>query len=280
MHLVLCHTTADFDCLGAAVGIARLRPGSRIVLAGGAHPTVQRFLALHRDEYPLMERRSVNFEHVQSLTVVDAAYRDRFGPISDWIDRAADSNLPISRFDHHLGSAGDIPTQHRYVDAVGAATTLVVEQLQASQIEPTAAEATVMALGIHVDTGSLTYEQATARDAQALAWLMAFGASQRAIADFVEPVLSPQLQDLFSLAMDSLEGETLEGYLLSRVTLAVEEYVPGLSSLAERLMSWSDSDLLLVGAYYPHTHENHKLTLIGRVRGRLADRAQHLDRGE
>ena len=58
MALVLCHTTADFDTLGAAVAITLAHPGSRIVLAGGAHPTVQRFLALHRDEYALLDRRA------------------------------------------------------------------------------------------------------------------------------------------------------------------------------------------------------------------------------
>jgi nanoRNase/pAp phosphatase (c-di-AMP/oligoRNAs hydrolase) len=36
MDLVLCHTTADFDTLGAAVGLTRLLPGARIVLTGGA----------------------------------------------------------------------------------------------------------------------------------------------------------------------------------------------------------------------------------------------------
>ncbi|HEY9616695.1 MAG TPA: hypothetical protein V6C64_07640, partial [Microcoleaceae cyanobacterium] len=59
MDLILCHTTADFDTLGAAIGLTRLQPGARIVLAGGAHPAVRDFLALHRDEYALFERRSV-----------------------------------------------------------------------------------------------------------------------------------------------------------------------------------------------------------------------------
>ena len=49
-----------------------------------------------------------------------------------------------------------------------------------------------MALGIHVDTGSLTYEGATPRDALALSWLMANGANQRAIADYIEPGFSQE----------------------------------------------------------------------------------------
>ncbi|NEP47654.1 MAG: hypothetical protein F6K65_01965 [Moorea sp. SIO3C2] len=32
MDLILCHTTADFDALGAAVGLTRLKPGAKAVL--------------------------------------------------------------------------------------------------------------------------------------------------------------------------------------------------------------------------------------------------------
>ena len=60
MDVILCHQTADFDALGAAVGLSRLKVGSRIVLTGGAHPAVRDFLALHRDELALIEMRSVN----------------------------------------------------------------------------------------------------------------------------------------------------------------------------------------------------------------------------
>ena len=77
MDLVLCHMTADFDTLGAAVGVTRLLPGARIVLTGGCHPTVREFLALHRDEYALIEQRSVSPEEIRSITVVDTQWRDR-----------------------------------------------------------------------------------------------------------------------------------------------------------------------------------------------------------
>ncbi|MEO1069848.1 MAG: CBS domain-containing protein, partial [Cyanobacteria bacterium J06638_6] len=169
-----------------------------------------------------------------------------------------------------------------------AATTLVVEALQIDNIQPTIAEATVMALGIHSDTGSLLYEASTARDAVALAWLMDRGANLAVIADFAEPGLSPDIQALLTEAMAVLQVETVGQYDLAWVLLEVEGYVPGLSGLAERLISLADADALLVAAYYPakeYTRElggslpptadpkkvegDYKLTLIGRARGRL-----------
>ncbi|HZG39784.1 MAG TPA: DHH family phosphoesterase, partial [Nodosilinea sp.] len=182
MDLVLCHATADFDTLGAAVGLARLQPGRRIVLTGGSHPTVQRFLALHRDEYPLIERRAVDPSHIHHLTLVDAQQPERFGPAADWIAQAQQNQVPIAVYDHHPATAETVVTEEKTIESVGAATTLVVEALQQNAIEPTVAEATVMALGIHVDTGSLLYETATSRDAAALAWLMGHGASLAIIA--------------------------------------------------------------------------------------------------
>jgi tRNA nucleotidyltransferase (CCA-adding enzyme) len=264
MDLILCHTTADFDTLGAAVGLTRLRPGARIVLTGGSHPTVRDFLALHRDEYALIERRSVNPDRIRSIAVVDTQWRDRLGKAAEWLDR---SGLEITVYDHHVETQGDIPATRRWVEAVGAATTLVAEQLQAAQISLTVPEATVMALGIHVDTGSLTYDHATVRDAAALTWLMGQGASMRAIAEYVEPGLSPQMQDLLTVALDEMQTETIRGYTLAWVLLTVDAYVPGLSNLASHLVSLSEADVLLLLARYKSGDANEdRLTIIGRSR--------------
>jgi tRNA nucleotidyltransferase (CCA-adding enzyme) len=263
MDLVICHTTVDFDALGAAVGVARLRPGCKIVLAGGAHPAVRDFLALHRDEYPLIERRSVDWAVVRSLTVVDTQQRDRLGPLAAWLDLPHLDTLAL--YDHHPDGDSDIPATERQVEPVGATTTLVVEALQraiatgadaltCNPLVSTAclspAEATVMALGIHVDTGSLTYEGATARDAAALAWLMGQGASVRAIAAYVDPALSPDLQPLLAQCLETVQTRTIHHYQVAWVSLELPDYVPGLSTLAGRLIDTIGSDALFLGARY------------------------------
>jgi|AGSF01.1.fsa_nt_gi tRNA nucleotidyltransferase/poly(A) polymerase len=282
MDLVLCHTTADFDALGAAVGFCVLRPGTRIVLTGGCHPTVREFLALHRDEYPLIERRSIDPQQIRSLCIVDAASRDRLGKVAQWLDLPHLKEITV--FDHHLQVVSDIRATVTQIEAVGATTTLIVEKLrekienetqkssQEFRLQPS--EATVMALGIHVDTGSLTFEGSTSRDAIALAWLMQQGASLRVIAEYVEPGLSAQLQDLLKDALHNLRSSTLHGYTIASVLLTTDSYVPGLSSLAARLVDFTESDALLLGNVYkfsespdssPSTISN-RLTIIGRSR--------------
>ena len=246
--LILCHTTTDFDALGSAVGLTRLKPGAKLVLTGGAHPAVRDFLALHRDEYALRERRSVNSQQIHGLIVVDTQKRDRLGKAAEWFDLPQLTSIEI--YDHHLDIQTDIPATHTQIEPVGATTTLIVEQLQQTSIQLTTAEATVMALGIHVDTGSLTFDQTTPRDAAALAWLMAAGANVRLIAQYVDPGLSPQLQKLFTESLGRLHSQTHLGYTISWVLLKTPDYVPGLSSLVTRLLELTESDALLLAAEY------------------------------
>jgi len=263
MDVILCHTTADFDALGSAVGLTRLKAGAKIVLPGGAHPVVRDFLALHRDEFALMERRSINPEQIRSVTIVDTQQRDRLGKAAEWLDLPHLTEIIV--YDHHLNQDTDIPATQTYIESVGATTTLVVEHLQKlsaeqgipgaegklSELFLTPAEATVMALGIHVDTGSLTFEHTTPRDAAALAWLMTQGVSLKAIAQYVDPGLSRQLQELLKVALNNLQSTTRWGYTISWCLLNTEGFVPGLSSLTTQLLELTESDAVFLAARYP-----------------------------
>lgn len=326
MDIILCHTTADFDTLGAAVGLSRLLPGSRIVLAGGAHPTVRDFLALHRDEYALVERRSVHPQQITGLHIVDTQRRSRLGKTAEWLDLPQVRDICV--YDHHGDSHGDSqgvtpgarqgiaqgtqrstnrdttqderhpdrPSEHqspnpspepnpepnpkqskakpaeicdiaatsRQVEAVGAAATLIAEKLQAAGVELNPIEATVMALGIHVDTGSLTFDHSTARDAVALAWLMGQGATVRLIADYVNPSFSQALQELLTPALDRIRTTSYQSYTLATLQLELPEFLPGLSSFTSQLLELTDSATLLLGVTYPAKGEGFRGVIIGR----------------
>lgn len=270
MEIILCHTTADFDTLGAAVGLTRLHPGARIVLSGGAHPAVRDFLALHRDEYALIERRAVNPDQIRGLWVVDTQWRDRLGNTAPWLDLP---NLDITLYDHHETAAAapthssDIPATRWYLEPVGATSTIIVEHLQQAGLDLTPIAATVMALGIHVDTGSLTFDHTSVRDARALTWLMEQGANLRAIAEYVEPGLSPALQDLLTVCLANLQSETVQGHAIASILLDTEAYTPGLSSLASHLTYLTESDVLILAARYGRSETDERVTVIGRSRG-------------
>jgi tRNA nucleotidyltransferase (CCA-adding enzyme) len=148
---------------------------------------------------------------------------------------------------------------------VGATTTLMVEELQKRRISLTSAQATVMALGIHVDTGSLTYDQSTPRDGLALAWLMEQGASLSVISTYRDPGLSPQLQKLLTKTLEDLQYICLRGYTLAWVTLKTNEFVPGLSGLVSELIELTEIDALLFGHEYLLDNGEFRFTVIGRT---------------
>ena len=262
MNIILCHQTVDFDALGSAIGLSRLKLGAKIVLTGGAHPTVKNFLALYRDEFDLVAMRSISPEAIAKIYIVDTQKSDRLGAAGNWLNLP---NIEIEVFDHHLDNTSDIPVTRIHTENVGAITTYIAELLQQENITLTPFEATAMALGIHVDTGSLTFDQTSPRDARAIAWLMEQSANVSIIAEYNEPGLSERLQDLFKIALDKLQRTTVRGYTVASVLLQTDEFVGGLATLAARLIDLTESDVLLLGHQYPKS-KGQKLIVIGRSR--------------
>jgi len=260
MDLILCHQTADFDALGAAVGLARLKQGGHIVLTGGAHRSLKNFLSLYRDEFPLMEIRSIDPSEITSISVVDTQKRDRLGSAANWLDLSTLKSLEV--YDHHLESQCDIPASHIVIEPVGSTATIISEMLRQRDIQLTCIESTVMALGIHVDTGSLTFSSSSSRDATALAWLMEQGANLNILAEYISPAFSAQQQHMLTLSLELMEKFVVGNYTLGMVLLKSDDFVEGLSSVAESLIELTEIDaLILANEYIKHVS---RLTIIGR----------------
>ncbi|MCC0175622.1 CBS domain-containing protein [Waterburya agarophytonicola K14] len=263
MDIILCHQTVDFDALGSAIGLSRVKPGAKIVLTGGAHPAVKNFLALYKDEFTFAEMRSISPETISTIYIVDTQKSDRLGAAADWFDLPNVGNIEV--YDHHVDLKSDIAVTKIHTEAVGAITTYIAELLQEHNLSLTTFEATAMALGIHVDTGSLTFDQSTPRDAKAIAWLMEQGANISIVSEYVEPGLSPQLQDLLKQALDQLDRKTIQGYAVASVMLKTDKFVNGLATLTARLIDLTESDVLLLGHQYQKS-QSQKLVVIGRSR--------------
>lgn len=218
-NVVLTHTNADFDSLAGSVALAKLWNAEQrdvptvVVMPRGANPTLKRFLAYHKHLYPIRGFATIRPADVRRIGVVDTQSRERLGRASDWLP-LADS---VTIFDHHNAAApgseaaaaaamlGDIgtsnPVVEAVVEAVGSATTLIIERLRARGVVLRDAEATLFALGIRADTGCLTYEHTSVRDAKALVWLMEQGASQQAIAEFGQPRMSSVQRTILTQAL-------------------------------------------------------------------------------
>lgn len=179
-NVVCTHITADFDTLASAIGLAKLWSlgiytdddvrndkaalPTYVVLPRGAHPDVSRFLSLHKHLFPirslkslpgLMDDTSENDGGLQRVGLVDAQRRDRLGPAEILLDKASRG---VTIVDHHVDAESDIDSKHYIVENVGSVSTMIAERLKRNGVRLTEAEATVLALGIHGDTGSLVYD--------------------------------------------------------------------------------------------------------------------------
>jgi nanoRNase/pAp phosphatase (c-di-AMP/oligoRNAs hydrolase) len=236
-----------------------------VVLPRGAHPSVQRFLALHKHLFPIRSLKSLpsDLSKLNRLALVDAQRRDRIGPAEHLLEHA---NRVIV-VDHHVDMESDIPEATDYVvDQVGSVSTLIVERLMKQQerqqqlcdidcdlFSPftlTEAEATLLALGIHSDTGSLCYDSTTPRDASALAWVMAQGASQVAIAEHAQSSLSQEQQSVLTQALIKTNSTVAHGVTISTVLLTSDGFIQGLAAVTQDALELSSSDVYLLGLVY------------------------------
>lgn len=194
MHVIICPQLADFDAIGAAVGLRRLQDGTQLVLAGSPTDAVREFLASYRPTIAWTDRHSLDPKAIRTLSIVAARSRDRLGNLAHWLE------LPqldaIISYQHP--PAGDIPALEPIVVAAGAISTAVVARLVAADRQPTAPEATLLALGIYAATASLTGEGTTPQDARAFGQTLAWGADLQAVRAPAASSRSPVARELMS----------------------------------------------------------------------------------
>ena len=139
--------------------------------------------------------------------MVDASTKDRLGAGQALLAQAREVHV----FDHHAMKQPDIAATQLNLEDVGSVTTMVVERLREDDVEVTDAEATLLAIGIHADTGSMTYDCTTVRDVEALAWVMRRGARQPVIAEFCHQRLTREQQQFLSESLVRLNSTVHDG---------------------------------------------------------------------
>jgi len=244
--IVLCHRTVDFDSLAAAVGLAKYHGDDcYVVIPGGESEQCKAFLGMYAHSFPLLPVKAVDPANLKWIGVVDTQKRERLGVASEWIDYAE----KVTVYDHHLGAECDLLINENcelVLESVGAVTTLIAEMLYNAGISLEPPEATLMALAIHADTGSLTFESTTARDARMLAWLLTQGANQRAIAQYIQDPLNTQQQSLLTEALSQMQLESYKGRIIGTVLLHSDEFVKGMATVTQDLLQLSNIDILLL----------------------------------
>ena len=243
-QVIATHGNTDFDGFASMLAARRLFPGAVICLAGSLNRNVRELYRRYADELgELAEASRIELDAIRRLIVVETTSAARLGELEPV---ARDPDVEKVVFDHHAQLPDWAPAENVVLSDDGALTTTMVGILAERDVQPTSIEATAFALGIHEDTGSLTYPSATKRDAEALAWCYRHGAVQDVLARFLHVPLTARERDLLHDLIESLEPVTVEGVELLVAAVEWPEYVDGVSNLAHKLVDLTDCRALAV----------------------------------
>ena len=246
MDVIVTHANTDFDAFAAMLAARRLYPGAVVALTGSLNRNVRDFYRLHAEELEdVAEPGRIHPADVTRLIVVETSHPARLG---DFERVARDPKVEVVLFDHHAGDEelDWVRPQNIVRSEDGALTTTMVSILAERELDVSPLEATVFALGIHEDTGSLSYAGVSLRDAEALAWCLRHGASQAMVAQYLHAPLGETERELLDALLAAAETHRVDGFDVLVSAVSWPEYVDGISNLAHKLVDVTDCRGLVV----------------------------------
>lgn len=224
---------------------------------------MRRLLEEEGIELPEVRRREVVPGELERLILCDIRQRGRLGVVAEWL--AARPDLPVVAYDHHTAGDDDVAAAGGLVDpAVGATSTLMVEELLRRGIVPEERERDLLLAGIYEDTGSLAYDTTTPRDLAAAARLLELGADLELVRRHAVRSLDLEHLEILHAIVRELEVKRLRGHRIGIVDLELGRYVEELAPLVSRCLEILDLD-----AVFALFGEGERISVIAR--GRLQD---------
>ncbi|TGE34286.1 CBS domain-containing protein [Desulfosporosinus sp. Sb-LF] len=259
MDIILAHRQIDFDALASMVAAQKLYPNSVLVMDGKPNVYVQDFLALSKDQLRFRKAQDINIDEVSRAILVDTNELRRAGTLGDKVARTP--GIEVEIYDHHPYAGKRSPGM--VIEPVGACATLLVEKLAGIGLPLSSFEATLIAIGIYDDTGSLLFDSTTVRDVHAVAYLLDQGANLGVVAEYLRRPLAEEQKELLQQLLDQGQTEFFDGLPVYLSYAETEDYVGGLALLAHRV-----GELETAGTWFLLVKMENRVYLVGRSRGR------------
>lgn len=257
MRLIISHASPDFDALASMALAQLIHPGARAVRLGGLGVQLEAFLHLYRDELELLNADKLDLSKVEELIVVDTSDPARIAPFDTLLDKVS-----ITLYDHHPRSEKVIPAIHGIQRDVGATVTILTLLLKARAIEIPQALASLALLGIHDDTGNLSYELTHPEDHEAAAHLLRSGASLNLVQRFVHEHYAEAHRELFAHMLEQAQVHKVLDRQVVMSEVDTETYVHGLAPLCNQLLTFFNADAAFIIACM-----DNKTLIIARSKG-------------
>jgi len=242
VDLITSHTNADFDALASMVAASLLYPSAVMTLPGGMDRNVREYLSLHGEVIPLLPPQDVPLDRVKRLIIVETQHAKRIGRFAALIGKP---EVQTILYDHHAPQLPTVEADEIHLQPYGANTTQMVMLLREREIHIDRLQATLFALGIYEDTGSLTFSTTTPEDVETVAWLLRQGANLDVVASFVNRTLTEDQRKVFNQLLASAEMHRIHGLQVLVAVAEAPESPDELALLAHKLRDVEASDAVI-----------------------------------
>jgi len=262
VELVVSHSHADFDALASQVAIHKLFPDVVRARIGKVSTPVRDFLALHKDHFELTPIQEIDLAAVSRVFLVDVRRASRLKAIEPLLRRIQekDPDLEVIIYDHHEAAPDDLTGNVEVVEPIGATVTVLIEELRRREIPINPVEATLLALGIYSDTGSLTYPNTTPRDVEAAGFLISCGASLATLRYFLHLPLKPLQREAMICMLKNTKVFKVNGVRVGIGVVQMKKAPNSFSEVVNDILTIEGYEVLFgILAHGKHT------TVIGRT---------------
>lgn len=257
MHIILTHVNADFDAVAGLLGAYKRFPSATPILPKRLNRNVQEFILHYNSILPFVAWDDIEWDAIpiiDQVILVDTQQIPTLAGIT--------STTQIKIIDHH-SPKDDLPVNAVFEGQVlGAVTTLLVENIQEQGSSLTSIEATLLALGIYSDTGSLTYGSTTSRDVKAAAWLLDQEADLEIVRQFLHQPLNEKQQTLYDDLLTKVDTRIVYGHTISVASTKIDHYVEQINSVTQHVSNLLDPSALFVLVEMPNS-----LQIVSRAKG-------------
>jgi tRNA nucleotidyltransferase (CCA-adding enzyme) len=250
MNIAFGHSNMDLDCLGSLILVKKLHPDYRLVASGLVQPAAQNLYNMYAGHFDFLYPKDLAHEEIANIIIVDTCTAAR---VSEFFAYIRNSNPNIRVIDHHQLENCDIPGAKREGGRVGANTSYLVKLAMKEGLSLEAEQATIALTGIYADTGRLTYENVGRDDFEASAWLLDMGASLRLVKSFLETVKEDKQYEVLSRLLQARKKQEIQGHIILATYLELEENVPGLAGVVEKIMELENPDAYFAVFSIPKT---------------------------
>jgi len=242
VDLIVSHTNADFDALASMVAASLLYPTAVMTLPGGMDRNVREYLSLNGEVIPLLPPQDVPLDRVKRLIIVETQHAKRIGRFAALIGRP---DVQVILYDHHAPQLPTVQAGEIHLQPYGANTTQMVILLRERDLPVDRLQATLFALGVYEDTGSLTFSATTPEDIETAAWLLRRGANLDVVASFVNRTLTEDQRKVLNQLLTSGEMHRIHGLHILVAVAEAPETPDELALLAHKLRDIEASDAVI-----------------------------------